>query len=191
MHLHSLTGDLVERAPEICHMMVLWLHGAEQPLTWAVLRERYPNMELQAPALDVETPWWNPGGATFKLHLANGRLRYIHVMPNLHDAEGCPSVESLGRAVGAALDAAVRIGHPGVSSVAFSLIPVSDGGQGPGIGNDEQSAIAMIGALGAWDASHPEKLTHAYLVDRDGRFRPYVRNADEGTLPVGGPPLPE
>lgn len=175
MELHSETGDIVELAPNLCNMMVLWLRGAGRRFaTWQAIQQRYPKMELLAPALDAERPWLNHEGATFKLRPADERLRYIHVLPNMKDAVGLRSLGAVGTVVGKALNVANGIGANRVSRVGFINIPVFFGGRVPTAEHYRQSAIAMIGALKGWDAAHTNSIKRAYLVDLDGGFEPFI-----------------
>lgn len=182
MELHSVTGDIVEEAPSRCDMTALWLGVGfnRRSQTWQAIRARYPEMRLVPPP--PEMPWRNPEGVTFEISPPDGLLRYIHVLPNRADAHGCPDLPAVGAAVGSALDVAKGLR---VRKVGFIHIPVSPGGWKPTPTECEWSASAMIGALGAWEASHPKRITDVFLVDLGGDFDRFVELATRNPPPAG------
>ena len=181
LHIHSITGNIVAEAPERCQLTALWLRDGS-PLrvtTWKAIREEYQTMRCIFPprsrTRNTEKPWLNPNGATFELARADNQLRYIHILPNPLGKLGCPDLPAVGAAVAGALDEALRLV---VQKVGFIHIPVSPGSRRPTQTQDERSAIAMIGAIGAWDAAHPEAITDVFLFDHDGQFRRFVIRAN-------------
>jgi hypothetical protein len=175
MHLHSVTGDIVDLAPEICEMTVLWLRKGfnRNSQTWRDVRRRHP-------MITVQEPWQNPVGVTFDVTQPGQLLHRILVLPNPEDAFGYPAPATVGAVVAKAMDEALRVR---ARMVGFIHIPVSFGGRCPTKADDVLSAGAMIGALGAWNALHPDEVYDVFLFDLGGDF--------ESLLVGGQTPLAE
>lgn len=197
LHIHSITGDIVTRAPKNCQFVALWLRDGfnRSSMTWQAIRQRYPEMKCIYPARtrtrNTDKPWLNPNGATFELALPDIQLRYIHVLPNPAGKRACPDLPAVGAAVGRALDEAHRLV---VQKVGFIHIPVSPGRRKPTPTQDDWSAGAMIGAIGAWDAAQPDAITDVFLFDLAGHFKRFVivkHTARNPRPPKPKPPLPE
>lgn len=182
MQLHSVTGDIVVLAPDLCEMTVLWLRDGfnRRSQTWRDIRERYPTMRPLSRLRYADQPWRNSEGATFELPAADNLLRYIHVLPNPASAHGCLDLLAVGTVVGSAMDVADSLG---VQKIGFIHIPAFRGGERQV--EDAESACAMIGALGGWDASHPGAQRDVYLIDLRGHFDPFITQAPPP------PPKPE
>lgn len=176
-------------------MTALWLRDGDPQRVeaWRTLRRKYPAMRILSRVRNNDKPWLNTSGATFELASADKLLRYIHVMPNPKGRHGYPDLLTVGEAVGRVLDVAIDLG---VKKVGLIHIPAYPGGRRPAKTTsqkqkDGMSAGAMIGALGEWDASHPNKVTDVYVVDLHGCFKPFVWRAGVTPKRSQTPPPPE
>lgn len=191
LHLHSIRGDLLAEAPQHCQLAVYWVRGGFNPAhpQWMKVSQQYKQMVLLPAEPQTRKPWQRPNGATFELTPGDDQLRHIHVLPKPADAHGYPSLLAVGAAVAGALDVARGLN---VQKVGFIHLPVHHGGQEQAVPVDDWGASAMIGAIGAWDAIHPDTITDVFLFDLEGDFDRFVNLPPPVPSPPPlNPPLPE